>query len=140
MWFWYALLSSFSWCAVTIFGKLASQRVDPNLLTTLRAILMSAILVITAIASKRISFDTCCSIQTKDWIYIALAAVFSSSAWLFYFTAFKYGLVSKVVSVDRLNFVFIIFLSAYLFGEELTWNIITGTLLMVSGIVLIAIA
>lgn len=139
MWFLYAFLSSISWCGVTIFGKLASQRVDPNLLTTLRAILMSVILVIAAIISRHISYDACLEITRKDWWYIFLAALFSSAAWLFYFTAFKYGLVSKVVSIDRLNFVFIIFLSAYLFGEELTWSIITGTILMVAGVVLIAI-
>jgi transporter family protein len=140
MWFLYALLSSLSWCAVTIFGKLASQRVDPNLLTTLRAIIMSVMLVAAAIFSRRISVDMCCCIQPRDWGYILLAALFSATAWLFYFTAFKYGLVSKVVSIDRLNFVFIIFVSAYLFGEELTWSVITGTILMVAGVVLIAIA
>lgn len=140
MWFVYALLSSLSWCFVTIFGKLASQRVDPQLMTTLRAILMSAVMVISTLFSRKLSYGACCAIGPKDWWYIIFAAVFSASAWLFYFTAFKYGLIAKVVSVDRLNFVFIILSSAYLFGEELTWSTIAGTMFMVAGVILIAIA
>ncbi len=140
MWFLYALLSSISWCFVTIFGKLASQRVDPTVITTLRSVLMSLMLVSTAIISKRITFDTYYTIQAKDWGLIALASAFGSIAWLFYFTAFKYGLVSKVVSVDRLSFVFIMFLSAYIFGEELNWTMISGATLMVMGIIIVAIA
>lgn len=85
------------------------------------------------------SLDTCCSITTKDWLYIFLTAVFSAVAWLFYFTAFNYGLIAKVVSVDRLNFVLIILSSAYIFGEELTWGAISGTVLMVIGIALVAL-
>lgn len=139
LWFIYALLSSLSWCFVTIFGKLASQRVDPQLMTTLRAVLMSIVMLISTWFSRKLSYDMCCAIGTKEWWYIIFAAIFSASAWLFYFTAFKYGLIAKVVSVDRLNFVFIILSSAYLFGEELTWSTIAGTLLMVFGVVLVAI-
>ena len=140
MWFLYAILSSISWCFVTIFGKLASQRVDPTIITTLRSTLMSIILIGVALVTQQISFERCCTIQAKDWLFIALAALAGGAAWLFYFTAFKYGLVSKVVSVDRLSFVFIMFLSAYIFGEELSWTMISGAALMVMGIVLVVVA
>lgn len=139
LWFVYAFLSCLSWAAVTIFGKLASMRVDAHLLTTLRAIIMSIIMVVSVIYSKKISWDSCYAIEMRDWSYIALTAIFSAAAWLFYFTAFHYGLMAKVVSVDRLNFVLIILSSAYIFGEELTWGTISGTVLMVLGIALIAL-
>ncbi len=140
MWFLYAILSSISWCFVTIFGKLASQRVDPNMVTTIRSLLMTFMLVSSAVFFKQLTPASFSSIHAKDWGLITLAAAASSAAWLFYFTAFKYGLVSKVVSVDRLSFVFIMFLSAYIFGEELSWTMISGAALMVMGIMLIVIA
>ena len=140
MWFVYAFLSCLSWTGITIFGKLASARVDAFLLTTLRAVLMSIIMVFWVFVSKKISFDSCYAIEVKDWSYIALMALFSAAAWMFYFTAFNYGLMAKVVSIDRLNFVLIILSSAYIFGEELTWGTISGTVLMVIGIALIALA
>lgn len=139
MWFVYALLSCLSWTCVTIFGKLASARVDAYALTTLRAVLMSIIMVASVLFSKKFSLETCCSIELKDWYYIILMAIFSAAAWLFYFTAFNYGLIAKVVSVDRLNFVFIILSSAYIFGEELSWGTISGTILMVIGVALVAL-
>lgn len=139
MWFLYALLASVSWCFVTIFGKLASERVDPQLMTTVREILTAIVMMITVFLSKKISFNMCYAIGAKDWCYIALAALFSASAWICYFVAFKYGLIAKVVAVDRLNFVFIILASSCLFGENLSWSTVSGTLLMLGGVVLIAL-
>ncbi len=139
MWFVYAMFSAISGCFSTIFGKLASQRVDPTMITTLRSLLMSIMLIGVALITQQISFERCCTIQAKDWLFITLTALAGGISWLFYFSAFKYGLVSKVVSVDRLSFIFIIFLSAYIFGEELTWGRISGATLMVMGIMLIAV-
>ncbi len=140
MWFLYAILSSVSWCFVTIFGKLASQRVDPSVVTTIRSLLMTFMLLTSTVLFKQFTPGSFSSIQAKDWGLMTLAAASSSAAWLFYFSAFKYGLASKVVSVDRLSFVFIMFLSAYLFGEELSWTMISGATLMVMGIILVAAA
>ncbi len=140
MWFLYAILSSILGCFVTIFCKLASQRVDPSMVMTIQSLLLSFMLVSSTIIFKQLTPASFSSIHAKDWGLMALAAAASGAGWLFYLTAFKYGLVSKVVSVDRLSFVFIMFLSAYIFGEELSWTMISGATLIVMGILLVTAA
>ena len=138
-WFVYALLSAITGCMVTIFGKLASERVDTILITTIRAILMSVILILLTLWLKRINLAHVWAVEAKDWLYILLAAAASSLTWLFYFAAFKHGDVSKIVSVDRISFIFIILLSALLFNEPLTGKMMLGATFMVFGIFLIAL-
>ena len=122
---------------MTILDKMAIQRVDPVLMTTVRTILMSIMLIILTFSLKRINISSVLAMQSKDWLFIALAAVASSVSWLFYFTAFKYGAVSKVISIDRLSFVFIMFISAFFLGEPLTKGMLAGAALMVAGVMLI---
>lgn len=137
-WLYYALASSITWSFVTIFGRMAAERVDTTLITTIRAVFMSVSLIIMTLFIKRINISSLSTIETKDWVYILLASLASSVSWLCYFAAFKYGFISKVITVDRISFIFIMLMSAFVFNEPLTFNMILGGSLMVIGIVLIA--
>ncbi len=138
MWLFYALLSATTWGFATIFIRLATLRVDSTLVTTLRTVLMGLMLISVTIFATNISKSNIYEIQPKDWMYIGLGSAASCIAWLLYFAAFKSGYVSKVVSIDRLSFVLIMFMSAFLFDEPLTKKMLMGASFMVIGIFLIA--
>ncbi len=138
IWLIYALLSATTWGLATIFLRLAMLRVDTTLVTTLRTVIMGLMLVTVTIFATNINKSNLSAIQTKDWIYIGLGALGSCIAWLLYFTAFKHGYVSKIVSVDRLSFILIMFMSALIFDEPLTRRMFLGAGFMVVGIFLIA--
>ncbi|KKQ23412.1 hypothetical protein A2999_00120 [Candidatus Wolfebacteria bacterium RIFCSPLOWO2_01_FULL_38_11] len=135
----YAFLSAITAAAVAIFAKLGLKDIDPTLATTIRSIIMAGILVITSIFLKKFSGFSLNSFSSRDWFLIILAGISGALSWLFYFIAIKYGLASKVVAIDRLSIVFVIFLAALFLGEALGWKSVLGAVLMVSGAILITL-
>ncbi len=139
-WFVYALLSAFTTSLVTIFAKLGMNHVNSMLVATVRAIMISAFLIITSIVFKKIDRESLqFLLSSKDGLFIFFSAIAGGLALLFYFAALKYGLASKVVAIDRLSFVFVIVFAALTLGEPLTLKSSAGMLLMLFGVYLIAI-
>lgn len=140
MWLVYALLSSVSAAGVAILGKIGLQNVDSTLATTLRAIVMAALLVILSLSLGKLNGVSMSSLASRDWLFIALAGVAGAASWFFYFLALKIGQVNSVVVIDRLSVVFVVILSAIFLGEALTWKTALGVVLMVGGALLVAFA
>lgn len=138
IWLVYALLSATTWGFATVLMRLAMQRVDTTLVTTIRTIIMGLMLITITIFATNVSKSSLVEIETKDWLYIGIGSAASCIAWLLYFGAFQHGYVAKVASVDRLSFVFIMFLSALVFDEPLTHKMLMGAGFMIIGIFLIA--
>ena len=63
----YALLAAVSASFVAIFGKIGLSRVDTTLATTIRAIVMAAILVIASLILKKWNLS---QIDNKAYLYI----------------------------------------------------------------------
>jgi transporter family protein len=140
MWLVYALLSAVSAAGVAILGKLGLQGVDSTLATTLRAIVMALLLIITSLALGKLNGVSVSALASRDWMFIVLAGVAGAASWFFYFFALKIGAVNNVVVIDRLSVVFVVILSAIFLGEALTWKTALGVALMVGGALLVAFA
>ena len=140
MWLVYALLSSVSAAGVAILGKIGLQNVDSTLATTLRAIVMAALLVILSLSLGKLNGVSMSALASRDWMFIALAGVAGAASWFFYFLALKIGQVNSVVVIDRLSVVFVVIMSAIFLGEALTWKTSLGVVLMVGGALLVAFA
>lgn len=135
MWVFLALASAFFAALVAIFGKVGLERVDPTLATTIRGVIMAAILVLaSAIGGK---FGGLASMSGRAWWAILAAGIAGALSWLFYFLALKLGTASHVAAIDRLSIVFVIILAALFLGEALTWKLALGGTLMVFGALLI---
>jgi transporter family protein len=140
MWLIYALLSSVSAAGVAILGKIGLQNVDSTLATTLRAIVMAVLLVVTSLSLGKLNGVSVSALESRDWLFIVLAGVAGAASWFFYFLALKMGQVNSVVVIDRLSVVFVVILSAIFLGEALTWKTALGVVLMVGGALLVAFA
>ncbi|MFA5052952.1 MAG: EamA family transporter [Parcubacteria group bacterium] len=138
-WMIFAFLSAITAALVAIFGKMGLKGIDPTLATTIRSIIMAGFLVIVSFFLKKFQGFSFKSMDSADWIFIALAGVAGALSWLFYFLALKGGQATKVVAVDRLSIVFVVVLAVILLGESLGWKSVVGALLMVSGAILIAL-
>lgn len=136
MWLLLALLSAFFAALVAIFGKVGLERVDSTLATTIRGVIMAAILVLASLIGGK--FSGFASIGGRAWWAILAAGIAGALSWLFYFLALKLGTASHVAAIDRLSIAFVIILAALFLGEALTWKLAIGGAFMVAGAILIA--
>jgi len=139
MWLVYAFLSSITAALVAIFAKVGLKNIDSTLATTIRSIIMAVFLVLVALSLKKFQGFSINSFSNRDWILIILAGIAGALSWLFYFAALKYGLATKVATIDRLSLVFIVILAALFLGEKLGWKVAAGTILMVAGAIMITL-
>lgn len=136
-WSIYALLSAVFAALVAIFGKLGLAQVDSTLATTIRSIVMALFLVSVSFVLGKFSFLA--GFNSRAITFIALSGVAGALSWLFYFFAIKSGPISGVVGIDRTSVVFAVILAALFLGESLTWHTVLGSILVVSGVILMAI-
>lgn len=137
MWILWALLSAAFAGVVTIFGKLGVQGVDSTLATTVRAGIMFAFLILASLALGKGTLLS--SIQQRPLIFIALSGIAGALSWLFYFLALQQGPATVVAVLDRLSIVFILILSVLFLGEQFSWRLVVGVLLVISGAVVVVL-
>lgn len=138
-WLIFAFLSTLSYCLVSVCIKFSIGRVDTTLLSTIQICMTSIILiVVTLITSQQPPAYAIMAIEKKDWFFITLSAFAYSASWIFYFAALKYGFLAKVTSIERLDFVIMMILSALFFGEQISGKMLVGATLMLIGVFLVA--
>jgi transporter family protein len=136
-WFVLAVLDAFFAALVAILAKVGLQRVDSNVATAVRAVIMTVFIVGFVIAMGKGPQLT--QLTGKDLVFIVLSGVAGGISWLLYFAALKMADASKVAPVDRASLLFVLVLSALLLGEQITLKTaIAGTLIFI-GVLLLAI-
>jgi transporter family protein len=139
MWLWYALFSAIFAALVAIFGKAGLKGIDTTLATTVRAVVMAAILLVASFSLKKFDGFSFSSFTGRDWLFIVLSAVAGALSWVFYFSALKSGNASSVAALDRLSIVFVIIFATLFLGEGLGVQALAGAFLIVAGAVLIVL-
>lgn len=139
LWILFAFLSALTAALVAIFAKLGLREVDPTLATTLRSIIMAVFLLVVAWALGKFQHFSVSDLSGKEWGLLVLAGIAGALSWLFYFFALRDGSASAVVAIDRLSIVFVVILAAVFLMESLTWRTVAGSLLMVSGAIMISL-
>lgn len=136
-WILFALLSATSASLVAVFGKIGIKGIDSTLATTVRSVVMTGFLLITALALGK--YKELGSIDSRTFIFIALSGIAGATSWLFYFLSLKSGPATSVAALDKLSIVFVVILAALFLGESLTWKTTAGALLVVLGTVLMTL-
>jgi len=130
-WLLFAILSAVAAAFVGIFGKLGMEKIDSNLATVVRSIVMTLFLLVAC---------TVLGVWTKlptlhgraIWM-IVLSGVAGAVSWLFYFRAIQLGHVSQVAPIDKLSMPFAVVLAVLILGDRpsgLNW---LGVILIVTG-------
>jgi transporter family protein len=130
----YALLAAIFAGLVAIFGKIGLSRVDTTLATTIRALVMSVLLLAATIILKKWNLA---QIDNKAYLFIFLAGLAGAASWLFYFMALKAGPATSVAALDRLSVVFVIIFAALFLGESLNVKTVLGGILILAGALLL---
>ncbi len=142
LWLLLGIVAAVGAAGVAIFGSVGLKGVDSTLATTLRAVIMAAMLVGVVAVTGRLAplWHNTSGIHTREWVFITLAAVSGAISWLAYFAALQLGMAGPVSAVDRLSVALVFLLSVLLLGESYRWWGWLGLTLIVTGIYLVVTA
>jgi transporter family protein len=136
-WVLFALGSAFFAALTALFGKLGVAGINSNMATFIRTIV---IIVVTAgILSMRSEWQKPAAIQPSSWLFLVLSGIATGLSWLCYYRALQLGPVSKVAPIDKLSVAIAIVFGIVFAGEQLTWQVALGGLLIVAGSIVIIV-
>ncbi len=136
-WIIYAVLSAIFAAFMSVLAKIGISNVESNLGTAIRTIvvlLMSWSIVFAKGKHKNLKV-----IDKKEFIYIVLSGFATGASWLCYYYAIQNGVVSVVVSIDKLSILVTVIFSYIVFGEKLCKKSFIGLCFMVTGILIMAL-
>ena len=138
MWILWAVLASLTAATVIILTKVGLKNVDSSLAFAIQAVLILCITWSVVIAQG--NTVTIKDIDQKAWIMLVLAGIATALSTLFSYKALSTGPSSMVVTIERTSLVFTLILSVIFLKEKLTWQLVAGAVLILSGAVLIALS
>ncbi|MBE9463606.1 EamA family transporter [Dyadobacter subterraneus] len=138
MWLIWAILAAITAALVTVLTKAGLKNVDSSLAFALQSVLI--VCITWAVVTWQGTFSGIKEIETKAWVLLGLAGVATSLSTLFSFKALSMGRASYVTTVERSSLVIAVILSVLFLKEKITWQLIVGVVLIISGAVLIALS
>jgi len=137
IWILYALFSAFFASLIAIFGKIGIQNIDTTLATTIRAIVMAALLFVSSLFLGKLS--SLHNINAQAFALIVFSGLAGALSWFFYFLALKNGPAVSVAALDRLSVIFVAILAFFFLKENISMQSWAGLVLIVLGAILITL-
>ena len=137
MWILQAIGSALFAALTAITVKIGITNVDSNLGTAIRTFVVLIISIGIVFYTK--SFQQIPNLSSKTWIFLIASGLMTGLSWLCYFKALQLGNTTKVVTIDKFSFVFVLFLSALILKEGLTLKMFISCILITVGTVLMVI-
>lgn len=137
MWILQAIGSALFAALTAITVKIGITNVDSNLGTAIRTFVVLIISIGIVFYTK--SFQQIPNLSSKTWIFLIASGLMTGLSWLCYFKSLQLGNTTKVVTIDKFSFVFVLFLSALILKEGLTLKMFISCILITVGTVLMVI-
>ncbi|HEX6430010.1 MAG TPA: EamA family transporter [Niastella sp.] len=135
MWKYYALLSAFFAGITAVLAKMGLKGISGNLATAVRTTVILFIawgIVLAAGQWKEMKLIT-----RHNLLFLILSGIATGLSWVFYFKALETGPVSKVAPIDKLSVAIAIGLSVIILKESVDWKTIMGSLLIITGTIIL---
>ncbi len=136
-WIVYAVMSAVFAALTSILAKIGITGVESNLATAIRTgvvLVMAWLIVIVKGKQSQIGLTS-----RKELLFIFLSGITTGASWLCYYYAIQNGMVSVVVSIDKLSIVVTVIFSYFVLKEKLAMKAWIGLCLMVSGTLIMTI-
>lgn len=133
-WLMYAVLSAVFASLTSLLAKVGIADVESNLGTAVRTgvVLVMAWIVVLAKGKHRCRR----TVEKKELLFIGLSGIATGASWLCYYYAIQNGIVSVVVSIDKLSVLVVVVFSYFVFKEKLSPKALLGLGLIVAGTLL----
>lgn len=136
-WQFWAFGAAFFAGLTAIFGKIGVTNINSNLATLIRT---AVILIICAgTVAVRGEWQRPSTIEQRTWLFLVLSALATGLSWLCYYRALQMGPASRVAPIDKLSVVFAMVLAVVFLGEDLSWRMVAGGVLVVSGVIVLSL-
>jgi transporter family protein len=135
-WAFWAFLSAVFAALTAIFGKIGVARIDPDLATLLRTVVILAVLG--ALVATRGALAGIGAIPAPSWVALTLSGLATGASWTCYYRALKLGDAARVAPVDKLSVVLVAIFGVAFLGERLSTRNWFGILLIAAGALLVA--
>jgi bacterial/archaeal transporter family protein len=135
MWWIYALLSALFAAFTAILAKIGIKGINSDLATAIRTVFILVLAWGIVFFRKELNVST--NLTKTNLIFLGLSGIATGLSWIFYFKALQMGKVSQVAPIDKLSVAIAIILSSVILKEVLTWKILLGAILIISGTVII---
>jgi len=138
MWIIWAIGAAITAALVTVLTKAGLKNVDSSLAFALQSIFI--VFITWSVVSWQGTFSNIKEIDSRAWVLLTCAGIATSLSTLFSFKALSMGPASYVTTIERSSLVIAIILSILFLKEKITWQLIVGGVLIISGAVLIAVS
>ena len=134
---WFALGSAFFAGLTAILGKLGVVGINSNLATFIRTIVV--LVVAGGIITMRNEWSLPQHIALKPLTFLLLSGIATGLSWLCYYRALQLAPASWVAPIDKLSVVIAIILGVVILGEPLSLKLMMGSILILSGVLVLAL-
>jgi transporter family protein len=138
MWIVWAVLAAVSAALVIVLTKAGLKNVDSNLAFAIQAVLIFCITW--SIVTVQGNLGNLKEIENKAWVLLILAGVATTLSTLFSYKALSLGPAAYVATIERSSLVIAIILSVIFLKEKITWQLVAGAVLIISGAILITLS
>jgi transporter family protein len=135
-WFLFALGSAFFAALTAILGKLGVAEINSDLATLIRTVVI--LVVASLIVTVRGAWEPLSRLSRFGTTMLVLSGVATGMSWLCYYRSLQLGKASQVAPVDKLSVALVVIFAAAFLGEPLSWKVVTGTTLVVTGVLILA--
>jgi len=133
----FALGSAFFAALTAIFGKVGVSEIDSDLATFIRTIVILG--VIALLICFRHEWQRPENLSSKGVLFLVLSGIATGLSWLCYYRALQTGPASRVAPIDKLSVVLVVVFAIFFLGEQFTWKVGLGAVLVTAGAILMAV-
>jgi len=119
----------------TIFAKIGVAKINSNLATAIRTVVI--LLIAWGIVFAQRGTSELFTISRKTLLFLVLSGIATGISWLFYFRALQVGKASLVAPIDKASLALVIIFSAMFLHEAITAKAIIGVALILAGTLVI---
>ena len=134
MWLLLAVISTLFIGVSTILSKIGVKDADPYVTGAVTNTVLLSAFALTALFSG--AFGQVSDMGLWTWVSVGSSGLVLSVSWVFYFLGLKGGSISVFLAIQSLTIVVSMILCAVFIGEKITLLMILGTVLIISGTLL----
>jgi transporter family protein len=132
----WAVLSAAFAALTAIFGKIGVERVDSDLATFIRTLVIVAVLGGLLFATRQLR--PLGGVGARTYLFLGLSGLATGASWICYYRALKLGDAARVAPVDKLSVILVAIFGVLVLGERLSGRNWLGVAMIGLGAILVA--
>jgi bacterial/archaeal transporter family protein len=135
VWILYALIAMLFAGITAVIAKMGMKDIPSDLAVAIRTMVVFMIVSVNFLIWH--STTELKNLSKGAILFLSISGVTTAMSWIFYYKAIKIGNVATVATIDKASIVITILLSFFLLKEPVTWKVIIGAGLILTGLLVL---